>query len=306
MRRGANSSACTALSPYEVGALPCCGPGLRVKASVLSELVKLKITAASALTTALGFVLAQRQTGVVFCLTVGGTFLLACASAALNEIQEAGIDRRMMRTAARPIPAGRITKGQAMIIAIFLTLAGSGCLMLCGNLVPFYLGLSTMAWYNLVYTYLKRVSALAVLPGALTGAIPPLIGWTAAGGTAADPRVLALAVFFFFWQIPHFWVLALLYRGDYLRAGLPSLENLFSAAQIKRLTFVWLLAAAVSGLLLPLTGAAGIWFTPAYLLCIVPLLIYTCRNLWISNYGRVFTAINLFMLATLSILFTGV
>jgi heme o synthase len=290
------------------GSMPCSSGtqcGMLRPCADAAQLVKLKVTAAAALSTALGFVLAGAEIGAAFLFAVSGTFLMACASAAINEIQDSKVDKLMERTRGRPIPARRMTCREAAGISLVLALAGTGLLARLDSAVPLCLGILTMAWYNLFYTYLKRISAFAVLPGALTGALPPLIGWSAAGGDLADPRALAIAAFFFFWQIPHFWILLLLFSGDYARAGLPSLESVFSARQIKRLTFVWLVGAAASGLALPLTGAANSdWFTPVYLCLASLLLACSARGLWgKTNYRQVFVCINLFMLATMVVLF---
>jgi len=120
---------------------------------------------------------------------------------------------------------------------------------------PGFGGLAVL-WYNGVYTPLKRLTAFAVAPGALIGALPPAIGWTAAGGSAGDLRLLALAFFFFIWQVPHFWLLLFKYGEEYAEAGFPSITRLFSTTQLGRLTFVWMLATAAASLLLPLYGVS--------------------------------------------------
>jgi protoheme IX farnesyltransferase len=113
-------------------------------------------------------------------------------------------------------------------------------------------GISTFVWYNLIYTPLKKVTAFAAVPGSMVGALPPLAGWVAGGGSLTDPRALALGFFFFMGQIPHFWLLLLKLGKQYEMAKLPSLTQLLTDEQIKRLTFVWIAATAVSALALPL------------------------------------------------------
>jgi protoheme IX farnesyltransferase len=98
---------------------------------------------------------------------------------------------------------------------------------------------------------LKRIWAFAVVPGALTGALPPVIGWTAAGGNFLDPQVLALSFFFLIWQMPHFWLMLFMFGAEYEKAGLPSLTRRFSKRQLTSLSFIWMLATATSSLLLP-------------------------------------------------------
>ncbi|MGQ9590491.1 MAG: UbiA family prenyltransferase, partial [Planctomycetota bacterium] len=108
-----------------------------------------------------------------------------------------------------------------------------------------------------VYTYGKRVWAFAAVPGALVGAIPPAVGWTAAGGSLADGGVLALALFFFLWQVPHFWFLLLAFARDYDAAGLPSPVERVGEEALVRLASVWSLSAAGSSLLLRAFGAVA-------------------------------------------------
>jgi len=125
------------------------------------------------------------------------------------------------------------------------------------------LGLFALIWYNGVYTPLKRRTAFALLPGALCGALPPLMGWAAAGGGFADHRVVLLAGLLVLWQIPHFWLFALRHREDFARAGLPTVFDRLAPAQVGRLARHWILALACATLLLP---ACGLLRTPAALL----------------------------------------
>ena len=111
-------------------------------------------------------------------------------------------------------------------------------------------GLFTILWYNGVYTYSKRLTAFAVVPGALTGALPPLIGWLAAGGGFWDKPIIFLEFLFFTGQIPHFWLLVLKYGEEYSQAGIPALTNVFSLPQINRLTFTWVVASVIAAVFL--------------------------------------------------------
>jgi protoheme IX farnesyltransferase len=99
---------------------------------------------------------------------------------------------------------------------------------------------------------LKRVWAFAVVPGAIIDALPPVIGWTAAGGDPLAPRILALAFFIFMWQVPHFWLLLFSHGVDYRQACLPSVTEIFSTRQLARVTSVWMLATVASSMVLPL------------------------------------------------------
>jgi protoheme IX farnesyltransferase len=170
----------------------------------------------------------------------------------MNQFQDRNFDARMERTRLRPIPAGVLRPATVFAIAALLVIAGFLLLWRVHNLNAALLGLFAVVWYNGVYTYLKRISAFAVVPGALIGALPPMIGWTAGGGSPLDPKVIALAFFFFIWQVPHFWLLLFKFGEDYERAGLPSLTKIFGSRQLASLTFIWMLVTSASSLLLPI------------------------------------------------------
>jgi len=113
-------------------------------------------------------------------------------------------------------------------------------------------GLILPICYNFIYTYIKRVSAFAIIPGSLVGALPPLIGWAAANGSIWDPRILIFSAFFFIGQIPHFWIVLLKYGKEYEEAGFPSISKLLDSKQLQNLTFIWIFAVAITALMLPL------------------------------------------------------
>jgi protoheme IX farnesyltransferase len=140
------------------------------------------------------------------------------------------------------------------MIAIILLLVGAGILFISAGLTALCLGLLNLLWYNGIYTPLKKKSALAIIPGSMVGAIPPAVGWVAAGGSVSDPRIIILAFFFFIWQIPHFWLLLLILAKDYEKAGFPTLTKIFTNEQLSRITFMWIIATIVTGFLIPLFG----------------------------------------------------
>jgi heme o synthase len=137
---------------------------------------------------------------------------------------------------------------------LILILSGSIVLILWTNLLALSLGLLNLVWYNFIYTFLKRKTPFAIVPGSLVGAIPPAIGWAAAGGSLVDPQIIIIAFFFFIWQIPHFWLLLLVMDKDYQQAGFPTLTQIFNHTQLSRITFIWIIATAVTGLMIPLFG----------------------------------------------------
>jgi heme o synthase len=108
--------------------------------------------------------------------------------------------------------------------------------------------LLNLIWYNGIYTPLKKINPLAIIPGSLVGSIPPAVGWTAAGGNILDPQIIILSFFFFIWQIPHFWLLLLIFGKDYENAGFPTLMQIFSSDQLARITFIWIVATVVTGM----------------------------------------------------------
>lgn len=218
------------------------------------ELTKPGISAAATFTAATGYLAFRQHPDWNLLSSLLGTLLLAMASSAFNEVQEHELDGLMERTRRRPIPRGALGPAGATGFAVLLAASGFSLLLWIHGWTPALLGLLAMAWYNGVYTPLKRLSAFAVVPGSLIGALPPAIGWTAAGGRLSDPAILALAFLLFLWQMPHFWLLSLLYGEDYQRAGFPTLSTRFPAPRILRLVFASVCATVAACALLPFSG----------------------------------------------------
>ncbi len=239
------------------------------KLNLYLELAKVRITFFVAFSTSVGFILAAENFSFEFLYYSFAVFILASGSSALNHYQERRTDALMDRTKNRPLPSGKVSGKEALIF--ILALFGLGFLLLSFNLIAVLLGVLAIIWYNVIYTPLKRKSAVAVVPGAVVGAIPPAIGWVAAGGYLLDPKLLPVAMFFFIWQVPHFWLLQVIYHKDYEKAGFPTLNLILNDIQISRITFIWIVALAVSCFAIPLFGmveniyvnlmlvAAGIW-----------------------------------------------
>ena len=215
---------------------------------LLLRLGKIKISLLSTLSTATGYLLATGKITIHMFVPTAAVLLLACGSCALNQYQEREIDQSMERTKSRPIPSGRLNPEVALWISLGLILSGSFILYLGMNNLTLVVGLLAVLWYNLIYTPLKQKTAFAAIPGALVGAIPPILGWVSGGGDLFDPRIWGIGLFLFIWQVPHFWLLLLDSSRDYEKAGLPSITKIFSTAQIKRIIFIWLLSTGVSGL----------------------------------------------------------
>lgn len=177
-----------------------------------------------------------------------GIFLLAVSASVLNQIQEVDLDSKMNRTQNRPIPTRKIGTRQALIFFMINLIPGAVIIYAEGNFNAMIIGLVAILWYNGVYTYSKRITAFAVVPGAVTGALVPLIGWLAAGGGIWDKPIIFLEFLLFTGQIPHFWLLMLKYGEEYKDAGVPSLSDIFKQPQINRLTFTWVVSSAVAAL----------------------------------------------------------
>ncbi len=236
-----------------------------------------------------------------------GVLLQGAAASALNQLQERSIDKSMDRTKSRPFPSGSISKTQAVIFISLILVAGSFLILHFGNSLAMTLGLFAIVWYNGIYTYLKRVTPFAILPGAVTGAIPPVIGWTAAGGYPLDKIPLLLAFLFFMGQVPHFWLLIMKYGDQYEKAGLPSLKRLFQNDQIRRLTFIWTTASVISALLLGFFGIIQSAIFKLALLFITLLVIILFLDLLSLKKGRKtssihFIALNSYFLLLMIIL----
>src|SRR6202050_2834925 len=151
--------------------------------------------------------------------TVIGTGLIASGTAALNQWYERAADAKMKRTQARPLPAGRISANKALLFAILISVAGFIELFASVNALTGWLGLFTLLSYLFIYTPLKQRSPHSTTIGAIPGAMPPLIGFAAASGTLTWDAWILFAILFF-WQFPHFYAIAWMYREDYERAGI--------------------------------------------------------------------------------------
>jgi protoheme IX farnesyltransferase len=217
----------------------------------LAALIKIRIVMLSTLSAVTGFILAD-EFQLKLVLFIVGIFSLAAGSAALNQYQERHLDRLMDRTKNRPLPAGQLTPKTGLIISLILIAIGLSVLIKSFGVLAFELGVFTVIFYNGIYTYLKRVTAFAAVPGALIGALPPAIGWAAGGGAIASPTLLGLMLFFYLWQVPHFWLLLGTHSRDYVKAGFPSLSNVFTTCQLGRITFTWVLATGCAVMLFPL------------------------------------------------------
>ena len=222
---------------------------MKQQLKIIYELGKVRISLPIALSALTGYVLYTHNVDAQGWWLLLGVFFMACSSSVLNHWQERDIDAQMPRTKDRPLPTGRITPKNAFLVAIGFAVLGSITLILSNPSLALILSWLTLFFYNGVYTPLKKVSAFAVIPGSMVGALPPMIGWAGAGGSLSSEVILLVAAFFFIGQIPHFWLLLLMFGEQYKLAKMPSLNQLFSEVQIKRVTYTWVLTTVASAFL---------------------------------------------------------
>jgi len=188
--------------------------------TVFGELVKARLTFLVLLTTLVGFYVGFRGAldYLLMFHTLLGTALVAGGAAALNQLLERTYDARMRRTEDRPRPYGRVQPDTVLIMGGLCSAIGLVYLAGAVNLLTGLLGAITLVSYLFIYTPLKRVTPLNTAIGAIPGALPPLMGWTAARGEI-NIEGWSLFAIVFFWQLPHFLAIAWMYREDYAKAG---------------------------------------------------------------------------------------
>lgn len=227
-----------------------------------SELSKLRLTSLVLLTTLVGLFCgaAGRLEFWHTTFTLLGTLLVAAAAAVLNEWLERDLDAKMLRTAQRPLPAGRVSPDEALLGGAVMSALGLAILYLGVHAPAAFLAAATLALYLFVYTPMKKWTVLNTLVGAIPGAIPPLLGFVAGRGRIG-PEGWALFSILFLWQIPHFLAIAWRYRDDYRRAGFRMLpctdEKGRMTGLVSTLYCVVLLVVSVWPFYL---GAAGSWY----------------------------------------------
>ncbi|EON75040.1 Heme O synthase, protoheme IX farnesyltransferase COX10-CtaB [Lunatimonas lonarensis] len=234
---------------------------LAVRVRAYLDLLKFRLSALVTFSAVFGFVLGHSSPGFSWSGLIGlivGGFLISGASGAANEILERDLDRLMKRTQSRPLPMNVVSVLEAQWFTILVALVGVFTLWVFTNPLTTYLGILSMVLYVFVYTPLKRVGPIAVLVGAIPGAMPPLLGWTAATGAVTYEALIIFGIQFI-WQFPHFWAIAWVSDDDYKRAGfklLPSggKKDLNTAIQI----MVYTLFLLPLGLLPTYFGLTGL------------------------------------------------
>lgn len=216
------------------------------KFKAIISLFRLGLSAMVAFSAMVGYCFSGNFEPLSFFLLATGVFLMAGGTSALNQIQEYRKDALMNRTSRRPLVTGILSKKAAVVISLFCIISGLIVLIATSVLAPL-LGLLNIVLYNLIYTPLKTKTSFSIIPGALVGSIPPLMGWSAAGESLSTPAVWFIAVFIFLWQLPHFWLLLMQYSKEYQKAGFKVFPPKLSHGKVRTIVFVW--TAITSGFL---------------------------------------------------------
>lgn len=226
------------------------------------EMTKPRICVLALVMAAVGFFLGSPRPVDYVLLTWSmlGIGLLGASSGILNQYMERELDAQMWRTLNRPLPSGRLAPARALWVGWGMAIGGVVVLLFFSNPVTTVLGALTLLFYLGVYTPAKRVSSMSTLVGAIPGAMPPLLGWTAGHGSLGGEGWILFAILFL-WQIPHFLAIAMIYKDDYQRAKFPILTVVDPAGfQTSKQIVLYALV------LMPLTlvpvawGTAGDWY----------------------------------------------
>lgn len=245
----------------------------------LLQLVRPRLSAMVALAAVSGCLAAPAPVSLPTALAVAGAVLLLTAAASsFNQVQERAEDRLQPRTCNRPVACGRMPPRAALLTASLLLAVGM-LLLFAVSPAAAAVGAAAVAWYNLLYTPLKRRSSLALLVGALGGAAPPLLGWVASGASPFEPRAVHLYLLLVLWQVPHFCCLSLRDNLRCQQVGLKVIPRQWNAFQVVRQVRLWSLGLAT--LLLGTLPLAQLHSTPGRLLVLT--LALWCASLFVTN-----------------------
>jgi heme o synthase len=246
--------------------IPAAGSPATSLARDVAELTKLRLSSLVLLTTALGYANALGANDglffqpFVFAAALIGTALTAFGANALNQYAERDLDAKMHRTRNRPLPADRMSPAFARALGVALGVVGLAILAAFVAPLATVLAAASFFSYVLVYTPLKRITPHSTLVGTIPGALPPVIGYAAAGGTL-DLHAAFLFAVLFFWQLPHFYAISWMYRADYARAGYPMLAVQDTTGErLGRSAVMHLVLLLVVSLLPALAGEAALFY----------------------------------------------
>jgi protoheme IX farnesyltransferase len=257
-----------------------------MKWSDFSKLIKLRLTMLVVFSASISFIIGSKVNGAIdwsswefwnkWLMLIGGGFLVTSAANGFNEIIEKDLDRLMKRTVDRPIPSGRMTTGQALVLSLLMAIFGTYLLGKL-NLTTGFLSVFSIILYAFAYTPLKRKSPIAVFVGAIPGALPPLIGYV-----AAHPKIDEIALILFgiqfIWQFPHFWAIAWVLDDDYKLAGFRLLPTGKRDRASAIITFILTLILLPVSLLPTIYGYGG-YFVGAVSLVMSVIFLYQAYNL---------------------------
>ena len=268
---------------------------------IVLELIKYKVSIAVTFTAITGYLVFTGTFDIHVIYLALSIFILAGGSSALNECQENKYDALMDRTKNRPIPTGKISILQAWIVSSIFTISGLVLLYFIFDEITALLGLINLVWYNIIYTNLKRFSSFAVVPGSMVGAIPVLMGWTAAGGYVFHPTIVFIAFFIFIWQVPHFWLLMLKYGKQYEEAGFKTINQALHPQNLRLVIYAWVIATSFSSIIVPLflTNLSLPFFLIIFALNLSFIAIFTKLSFGKTeelNFRKSFISINLYMM----------
>lgn len=242
----------------------------RTRAVDFYELTKPRMNFLVVITTMVGYYMAgrDRHDWPLLLSAMVGTAMTAAGASVLNQYLERELDKNMPRTRNRPLPAGRLLPIEALAFGVVLGVAGVTVLTFMVNPLTAVLGAITLLTYLFVYTPMKRVSSLNTVVGAIPGAIPPMMGWTAATGVLSI-EAIALFAILFIWQMPHFLAIAILYKNDYAAGGfimLPNADDENLSMTVRQIVVYGLTMIPVS-IMPTMVGLCGpIYFTIALML----------------------------------------
>jgi len=261
------------------------------------ELSKARIVMMVLITTAAGFAMGSHD-WMLMANALVGTALVAAGTNALNQYVEREHDAKMRRTRLRPLPDGRISPRAALLFSSAISVIGTVYLGLAVNWLTAALGAFTLTSYIFVYTPLKRISTACTIIGAIPGAIPPLMGWTAVTGALGAGGWIAFGILFF-WQLPHFMAISWIYREDYGRAGFAMLavrdeDGRATARQAILYSVLLVGVSAMIGLFAVVASAA-----------LLAMSIVFAASRTTRNARRLFMTSNLYLVAAMILLVLG-
>jgi protoheme IX farnesyltransferase len=266
-------------SPIDAASIPLAAARRSTAFADYVALTKPRLNFLVVATSAAGYYLggAGRPDAAAMAQAVAGTALVAGGAAVLNQLYERDTDALMRRTRLRPLPDGRVTPGDARVFGLALSAAGLTLLAARTNWLSAGLALATLVVYLIVYTPMKRRTPLSTLVGAVPGALPALIGWTASHGSVAVGGAALFAIVFL-WQIPHFMAIAWMYRDDYGKAGFPMLPVIEpDGLRAGRQAVIYAAALVPVSLVPTLAGISGAVYFAAALVLSLALLALAVR-----------------------------